>query len=130
MLIRVQNSVTRSVSEANSLDLAYASGYDKNGRSNPAPNRAPMTFKKLMIITAIWTAVVFVVGGLAIWYIGTHPISGVSAQARGAQLGTGLGTLASIGYACIWLPYAAKVGQQKRAEREKKAQQKKKKRRR
>lgn len=78
-----------------------------------------MTLKQRVVITAIWTALIFVIGGVGIWYIGAHPISGVRTEARASKLGGGVGVLATLGYGCIWLPYAASIGKQRRAEREK-----------
>lgn len=89
-----------------------------------------MKLKTAIIASAIWTAVVIGVAGYTIWYIGTHPVPGVSKEDRAAKVGGGLGVFAGIGYAGIWLPYAAAIGKKKREEREKaKAAKKSKKRR-
>lgn len=85
-----------------------------------------MSLKKPLIITAIWTVLTLGGGALGVWYVVSHPIRGVRAEDRAAKLGTGIGTLTVIGYAGIWLPYAAKVGKQKRIAREEAAKNKRK----
>ncbi len=77
-----------------------------------------MTLKTALIATGVWTLCVILILGAGLWYVTTHPIRGVRTEARAAQMGSGLGVLTAIGYGCIWLPYAAKIGKQKRAERE------------
>lgn len=77
-----------------------------------------MKLKTALIASAIWMVVVIGIGGVAIWYVSTHPIHGVSNEQRGAQLGGGLGVFAGIGFAAIWLPYAAAIGKKKREERD------------
>lgn len=84
-----------------------------------------MTLKRVLILTGIWTVLMVGVGAAAIWYIATHRVPGVRAEDRASQLGSGLGLLMTFGYACIWIPYAAKVGKQKRAEREAQTRRKK-----
>lgn len=79
-----------------------------------------MTLKRVLIFTGIWTLIMVGVCVAAISYAATHRVPGVRAKDRAAQLGSGLGTLTVIGYGAIWLPFAAKVGQKKRAEREEK----------
>lgn len=78
-----------------------------------------MKLKTALIATGLWTAVIVVLAGVVIWYIGSHPVPGASKQDRASQAGGGLGVLAGIGYGCIWLPYAAAIGKQKRKAREK-----------
>lgn len=85
-----------------------------------------MTLKKALVITGIWTALTVIAGGLGLWYILSLPIRTSVAQARAEKLGSGIATFMCIGYACVWLPYAAKIGKEKRAQRE--AQRKKRKR--
>ena len=86
-----------------------------------------MTLKKVLIITGVWTVLMFGVAIGLITYVHKNPIPGVRSADRAAKLGTGLGTFTSFGYAVIWLPYAAKIGKEKRAQREaqKRAAQKK-----
>jgi len=85
-----------------------------------------MTLKKALLTTGIWTALMLIAGGLGLWYILSQPIRASVAQTRAEKLGSGLATFMCIGYAFVWLPYAAKIGKQKRAQRE--AQRKKRKR--
>ena len=70
------------------------------------------------------------VGAGVMFHISGERISNAEKRQRAEKLGTGLGTMASIGFAVIWLPYAAQVGKRKRAEKLQKAQSGKRKRRR
>lgn len=74
-----------------------------------------MTLKFAVIATAVWTLATAGLGAIAIWIILTHPIPAVPPEVRAAQLGSGMGTLAGIGYAVIWIPFAALRGRQRRA---------------
>ncbi|MFG0336036.1 MAG: hypothetical protein ACF8TS_21970 [Maioricimonas sp. JB049] len=75
-----------------------------------------MSLKLALILTAIWTALIVAAGAGLIWYIIEHPIPG--AEDRAALAGSGLGTLASIGYGAIWIPLAIRIGKQMRERRE------------
>lgn len=92
-----------------------------------------MTLKRAFFLTAIWTFGMAGICGLVIAHFASHPTLDVSPEDRASQVGTWLGVAASIGYGLIWIPYAAKVGQQRRAERsaqrqaERKAQKRRKK---
>ena len=77
-----------------------------------------MSVKKLVVVTIVWTVLSLGVGVYGIWYIVQHRIPGVRAEERSARLGAGLGVLMCIGYAAIWLPFAAKIGRKRRLERE------------
>ncbi|MCA9095797.1 MAG: hypothetical protein KDA68_20095 [Planctomycetaceae bacterium] len=84
-----------------------------------------MTLKRVLILTGAWTLVMVGVCVVAIWYVVTHRVPGVRPEERASQLGSGLGLLTTFGYALIWLPFAAKVGKQRRAEREAQTRRKK-----
>jgi hypothetical protein len=73
-----------------------------------------VTLKRALIATAIWTVLLVGISAGAIWYVATHPIRGVRMEDRASQLGSGLGMLGTIGYAAIWLPWAASVGKARR----------------
>jgi hypothetical protein len=78
-----------------------------------------MSIKKLIVATVVWMALIFVGGGLGFWYIFEHPLPGVSADIRAGKLGQGFATVASLGLGAIWLPFAYKLGEKRRAERAK-----------
>lgn len=86
-----------------------------------------MTVKKMIIISIAWTVfmliVAFVIGFV---FIGADASNGA---ARGRMLGQGIGVVVSIGYAALWLPWAAKIGKQKREEKERQARRGRKRRR-
>lgn len=87
-----------------------------------------MTLKLALILSAVWTLIMVVIGVAVLLYIGTQGVGGTSARERGAMVGTGMGVLTSIGYAALWLPLAAKVGARRRAERARKQKSKSRKR--
>jgi hypothetical protein len=80
-----------------------------------------MTPKRLILISAIWTAVIIAVGFLGIWYIMEHPVPGARAEDRAARLGSGLAVVTVIGYAVLWFPWAFKVGLKRREKRARQA---------
>ncbi|QDU36245.1 hypothetical protein Mal4_05290 [Maioricimonas rarisocia] len=77
-----------------------------------------MSLKLALILTATWSVLVVAAGAGLIWYIMEHPIPGARAEDRAAVAGSGLGTLASIGYGAIWIPLAFRIGKQMRERRE------------
>jgi hypothetical protein len=79
-----------------------------------------MTLKLALILSAVWTLLIVVVAAVILWYVTTHPVAGASSDQRAAMIGSGLGVVACIGYAVLWMPLAAKVGARRRAERERK----------
>jgi hypothetical protein len=85
-----------------------------------------MNLKKSLIATGIWMGVIVVLSIVGIWYILSLDLPDADAQARGGMFGTGVATLASIGLAAIWLPFAARMGAEQRAKRERAARKKKK----
>ncbi len=74
-----------------------------------------MSLKFALMATAVWTVATAGLGAIAIWSLLTDPAAAVTAEVRAAQLGSGMGTLAGIGYAVIWIPFAALRGRQRRA---------------
>ena len=73
-----------------------------------------MSLKTLLLATAGWTLFTILCSVGAFAYVMSHPLDGVPLEQRSQQLGSGIGTLAAFGYAAIWLPYAYKLGQQRR----------------
>jgi hypothetical protein len=73
-----------------------------------------MSLKNMFIATAVWTVVVVALGIGMIIYIGTHPVAGATVEQRSQMAGSGVGFLAALGYAGIWLPFAFKKGQERR----------------
>lgn len=87
-----------------------------------------MTVKQLLGASILWTLIMAVAGVLMAWYMSERVRFARDAAQQAKQLGETVGTITGIGYGLIWLPYAYKVGQRRRAEA--KAPVKKKKRRR
>ena len=84
-----------------------------------------MSLKTALLASAVWTIVAVVVSAVAIWYVMAHPVAGASVEQRSQMLGSGVGTVMAIGYGAIWLPFAFKLGQERRAAQAAKARQKK-----
>ena len=76
-----------------------------------------MTGKRLILVSVVWTVLMVGVGLMGVWYVTEHPVRGSRTTDRANRLGSGVGALTVIGYAVLWLPYAAKVGKRRRAER-------------
>ncbi len=89
-----------------------------------------MSLKFSLIATAIWMVLIFVVAfAIGYFFIQGNPIPGVSMEERGTKLGVGMGTLAGIGLGAIWLPFAARLGKERREAMERAKRTKKKSRR-
>ena len=73
-----------------------------------------VNLKNSIITTVIWTVIVLGIGIGMIIYIGTHPVSGATVEQRSQMAGSGVGFVAALGYAAIWLPFAFKKGQERR----------------
>jgi hypothetical protein len=86
----------------------------------------PMSLKTSLIATAAWTVLMLVISVGAIVYVGTRPVPNRVKNERASQLGGGLGVFTAIGYGAIWLPFAAKIGKQRREQRTKASRKKKK----
>lgn len=84
--------------------------------TNPLNNFgvANLNLKISIIATVVWTVIVLGVGIGMIIYIGTHPVSGATVEQRSQMAGSGVGFVAALGYAAIWLPFAFKKGQERR----------------
>ena len=80
-----------------------------------------MTLKLALILSAAWTLVIIAGAVLAIWYLSEHPVRGMSAEERASAVGGGMGIVAAIGYAAIWLPLAAKLGRERREAKSRKS---------
>ena len=74
-----------------------------------------VNLKNSIIATVVWTVIVLGIGIGMIIYIGTHPVSGATVEQRSQMAGSGVGFVAALGYAAIWLPFAFKKGQERRS---------------
>lgn len=75
-----------------------------------------MSRKTAIWATAIWTVIALGLCVIGLVYIGTRPISNRAKEERARLFGQGAGTVTAIGYGVIWLPYAYRVGKQRREE--------------
>ncbi len=83
-----------------------------------------MTVKLALILSAVWTLLMVVIGVAVLLSIGSQGVGGTIGEERAAMVGTGMGVLTSIGYAALWLPLAARAGARRRAERARKQKSK------
>ena len=72
-----------------------------------------VNLKNSIIATVVWTVIVLGIGIGMIIYIGTHPVSWATVEQRSQMAGSGVGFVAALGYAAIWLPFAFKKGQER-----------------
>jgi hypothetical protein len=75
-----------------------------------------MSTKLALILAGIWTLIVFAACGGGIWFVGTQ-VPRSQQEARGRMLGTGIGTVAGIGYFAIILPWAAAYRKRREAQK-------------
>ncbi len=73
-----------------------------------------MSLRTAILASIAWFVLITIFSGVSIWYIVSNPVAGATAEQRGAMLGSGVGTVTVIGFAAIWLPFAYKVGQERR----------------
>lgn len=73
-----------------------------------------MKLKTALIASGIWTAVGVVGCVVLISVIANQRLSKREGEQRAQQAGTGAAVVMAIGYAAIWLPFAAAVGKQRR----------------
>jgi hypothetical protein len=79
-----------------------------------------MKLKHALWATAVWTVVALGVSIALIGYMSAHPVPGASLERRSAALGEGVAVGLTLGYGLIWLPYAVRLGKQRReAQRQK-----------
>ena len=83
-----------------------------------------MRLRHALLATAIWTVVALGVSLLLAWYVIAHPIPGTSTEKRAGLLGQGAATVMVLGYAAIWLPFAYRMGKQRREMQEVKKKKK------
>jgi hypothetical protein len=72
-----------------------------------------MTLKLALILSAAWTLLIIVGAVVAISYLATHPIRGISAEERASAVGGGMGMsprLAMARSGCRWPPSSAGSG--------------------
>ncbi len=77
-----------------------------------------MTVKKRILISIGWFVLVMAIGVGGVFWIQSNTHNNEKRTQRAALLGTGLGCLGGVGFAALWLPFAYRLGKQKREERE------------
>ncbi len=80
-----------------------------------------MTIRKRILVTLAWIVLGIVVSG-AVTAVLLQDVPRRQWNARAGAAGGFAGLIIAIGCGAIWLPWAAKVGKQKRQEREKRAE--------
>lgn len=84
-----------------------------------------MSLKKSLMSTAIWMGFVVVISIAIISYLVSNPIPGVSMEERSRLIGGGIGTISGIGLGVIWIPFAARLGKERREAMERAKRKKK-----
>jgi hypothetical protein len=77
-----------------------------------------MTLKKRILFSVCWLGLILVLSIGTIFWIIANEKSNRKAKARASMVGSGFGTISSIGLGILWLPYAFEIGKQKREQRE------------
>ena len=80
-----------------------------------------MTVKKRILISLGWFVLMIALGIGGVIWITSNTRSNAESTQRAGMLGTGLGCLGGVGFAVLWLPFAYRLGKQKREERERTA---------
>lgn len=75
-----------------------------------------MTTRLAIILSLIWTLLIVAGCGGSFWFVMTQVPQSQQKQ-RAQAFGSGMATLASLGYAGIWLPWAAAAGRKRRQQR-------------
>lgn len=83
-----------------------------------------MTIGKRILVSIAWFMLMIVVGIGGVFWIVSETQNNTERTQRSGVLGTGLGCLGGVGFAVLWLPFAYRLGKQKRAERERAANEK------
>lgn len=65
-----------------------------------------MTWKTVLIASAIWMGLVVLISAVLITMLIRNAPGGIPSNERASQLGSAIGTLAGVGFAAIWLPFA------------------------
>jgi uncharacterized membrane protein len=77
--------------------------------------------KTRIILSVVVLVVGFTLGIAFSYYAYKNPIPGVRIEERTQKIGVGCGILISFVFACIWLPWAAKMGKAKREAQQRKS---------
>ncbi|MCP4507963.1 MAG: hypothetical protein GY903_22105 [Fuerstiella sp.] len=80
-----------------------------------------MTVKKRILISIGWFVLIIALGIGGVFWIQSDTVINAERTQRAGNLGTGLGCLGGVGFAFLWLPFAYRVGKQKREARERAA---------
>lgn len=83
-----------------------------------------MTVKKRILISIGWFVLVMAIGVGGVFWIQSNTHNNEKRTQRAALLGTGLGCLGGVGFAALWLPFAYRLGKQKREELQRAAKRK------
>ncbi|MDG1897700.1 MAG: hypothetical protein P8J37_22605 [Fuerstiella sp.] len=77
-----------------------------------------MTIKKRILLSIAWFSLIIGAGIGGVFWIQSETLNNEERTQRAGVLGTGLGCLGGIGFAVLWLPFAYRLGKQKREKRE------------
>ncbi|WP_166822336.1 hypothetical protein [Thalassoroseus pseudoceratinae] len=84
------------------------------------PEKKPLSMKKMVALTVVWV-VLMLGGGLLVSFLTFDKTAPRRvSEAKMQRLATGIGTLTGIGAGILWIPFAFRIGKQKREEAERK----------
>ena len=101
--------------------VEFRSAMTKNHCPKDPALPLPMTLKRRVLFSIDLLLVCLVVGIAAIGAVSAGSSSPQDANERASLLGTGLGVLVGIGWAGLWLPYAAALGKKRRQDQQRAA---------
>jgi hypothetical protein len=76
-----------------------------------------MTLTRRIVLSVLWTIVMAGAGLAGGWYLVKHPIAGMSVESSGERFGQAVGLAIAVGYGLLWIPWAYRVGRERRRER-------------
>jgi len=75
------------------------------------------TLKRVVIGSVIWFVAMMIVSAGLFWWMWNDAKANRERKERAGKLGSGMGVITAVGWGALWLPWAAKVGKKRRAER-------------
>jgi hypothetical protein len=77
-----------------------------------------VTLKQRIVLSLGWLVLCVVIGFAIIIPVASSGATSRERNERASMVGVGMGTVVGIGWAGLWLPWAAALGRQRRDERE------------
>lgn len=75
------------------------------------------TLRRVVIGSVIWFVLMMILSAGLFYWMWNDSKNNRERQERAGKLGVGMGVITAVGWGALWLPWAAKVGKKRRAER-------------